>query len=254
MPAPGQFTEEFDRCVQQVMEQGHEKGSAIAICTTTFQKAGKQIHIGEAANVPTCYYMQGPVYYGGFSEGKHKVYGQAIHPMKTVHPDEDIPERVYLEEELRKAAETLTGKHFGLDHWRILPEPNVITKSYWKDGAVHFEGTVDDEIAELIKNNGLKGVSVEVDWMRPGGSLEWVNGVAPKNFELSNLHFLRYFNPGDPKAFVRVAEAHNRQYLLEHADKIFGDFEKKVDYLLRELAEVKREQRNFVRIHGYGGK
>ena len=44
-------TAEFESCIEQVMKQGHDKGSAFAICTESFKKAAKAIFVGEAEQI-----------------------------------------------------------------------------------------------------------------------------------------------------------------------------------------------------------
>jgi len=150
-----QHTPEFERCIEEVLAQGHEKGNAFAICTATFQRAGKPIFAGEAIS-PRCYYMIGELKHDFIQPGDNRVYGQAIHPMKTYHPNEFPEFRVYLEEELQKAAETLIGKPFGMDHLYLLPEPNHITKAWYADDAVNFEGIVNDNVKKMIENGEIK--------------------------------------------------------------------------------------------------
>jgi len=93
-------------------------------------------------------------------------------------------------------------------HIYLLDEPNRLTKSwYCKDeNGICFEGLVDDQIASQIRNKVFKGISIELNWLRPGGSVEFVNGVAAKNFELTSVHFLKRFPPGDPDAYVKLWE------------------------------------------------
>jgi len=136
-----------------------------------------------------------------------KVFGVAIHPKKLWHPEEGTY-HVYLEEELKKAAPTLAGKPFGIDHIQILPKPNVVERSWWDDqlGGVAFEGTVSPEIAERIKKGEFKGVSIELNWFKPGVMLEKVNGIAPRNFDFTAVHFMKNFPPADKETFVKVWE------------------------------------------------
>jgi hypothetical protein len=197
--ADKKHTEEFERCIEEVMAGGKEKGSAFAICTESFQSAGKPIWEGDK---PTCqlYYM-----FGEFTHqpGTNRVQGQALHPIKTYHPGEWPEVRVYLEEELRKSAETLTGKPFGVDHLYLLSEPNRVTRAWWENDAIHFEGEVDDNVRRMIENGEIKGVSVEYDW----DILQNMNGVAPKGLEFTSLHFLKHFQPGDQLTYAKVYEA-----------------------------------------------
>jgi hypothetical protein len=194
-----QHTDEFETCIEQVVKQGHGKDSAFAICTATFKRAGKPIYIGEAETQKLHLFSESVKIEG------HKVSGVAIHPKRIFHPEEGVT-HVYLKEELEKAAPTLVGKPFGIDHRFLLPPPNVITNAWYDLGqdGVAFEGFVDDEIAEQVSNRTFKGLSIELDWLRPGGRVEYTNGIAPRNFELTSVHLLKSFPPGDKDAFIKV--------------------------------------------------
>jgi len=196
-----QHTAEFESCIEQVMKQGHEKGSAFAICTATFQRAGKPIFVGEAETQKLHLFSESIKIEG------NKVSGVAIHPKRIFHPEEGL-EHVYLREELERAAPTLVGKPFGIDHMYILPPPNVITNAWYdaKQDGVAFEGIVNDSIAEQIRNKAFKGLSIELNWLKPDGKVEYVNGVAARNFELTSVHFLKRFPPGDKDAYIRLWE------------------------------------------------
>ncbi len=194
-----QHTDEFEACIEQVVKQGHGKDSAFAMCTATFKRAGKPIYIGEAETQKLHLFSESVKIEG------HKVSGVAIHPKRIFHPEEGVT-HVYLKEELEKAAPTLVGKPFGVDHRFLLPPPNVITNAWYDAGqdGVAFEGFVDDEIAEQVGNRAFKGLSIELDWLRPGGRVEYANGIAPRNFELTSAHLLKNFPPGDKDAFIKV--------------------------------------------------
>jgi len=196
-----QHTPEFEGCIQEVMKQGHHKGSAFAICTESFQRAGKPIFVGEAETQKLHLFSESIKIEG------NKVSGVAIHPKRIFHPEEGL-EHVYLREELERAAPTLVGKPFGIDHMYILPPPNVITNAWYdaKQDGVAFEGIVNDSIAEQIRNKAFKGLSIELNWLKPGGKVEYVNGVAARNFELTSVHFLKRFPPGDKDAYIRLWE------------------------------------------------
>lgn len=191
------------------MEQGHEKGSAFAICTDAFNKAGKPIYIGESERQKLHLFCE------SFKLEGNKVSGVAIHPMRIFHPEENMT-HVYLREELERASPTLAGKPFGIDHIYILPPPNLITKAWYCEDkrGVCFEGTVDDHIAQQIREKAFKGISIELNWLRPGGSVSYVNGVAARNFELTSLHLLKQFPPGDPEAFVKLWEQMKEQLVV----------------------------------------
>jgi len=193
-----QHTAEFEQCIADVMKQGHEKGSAFAICTATFEKAQKPIFLGES-EAPKLHLFSESIKLKG-----HKVSGVAIHPKRIFHPEENMT-HVYLREELQNAAPTLIGKPFGIDHMYVLPPPNLITNAWYdpKEDGVAFEGTVDDQIAEQIEDEAFKGISIELNWLKPGGKVEFQNGVAPRNFELTSVHLLRRFPPGDKDAYIK---------------------------------------------------
>ena len=91
-----QRTAEFESCVQKVMKQGHEKGSAFAICTDAFEKAGKPIYVGESETQKLHLFSESIKLEG------RKVSGVCIHPKRIFHPEEDLT-HVYLKEELERA-------------------------------------------------------------------------------------------------------------------------------------------------------
>jgi len=199
LPENKLHTAEFEKCVEQVMKQGHEKGSAFAICTATFQRAGKPIYETESGTQKLHLFAESIKIDG------NKVSGVAIHPKRIFHPEEGMT-HVYLREELERAAPTLVGKPFGIDHQYVLPPPNVVTNAWYdrKQDGVAFEGFVDNAVAEQIRNKAFKGLSIELDWLKPGGKVEYVNGVAPRNFELTSVHLLKKFPPGDKQAFISL--------------------------------------------------
>jgi hypothetical protein len=180
---------DFDACVTDIMKQNPDYDEETAKATCGKLKAQLEGKIPWQGTVKTV-------------EG-NKVVGQALHPIKTYHPGEWPELRVYLEEELKRSAETLSGKPFGVDHLSLLPEPNRITRAWWENDAINYEGEVDDTTAEMIRKGEIKGVSVEYDW----DILQNVNGVAPKGIEFTSLHFLKNFEPGDPSAYAQLLEA-----------------------------------------------
>jgi hypothetical protein len=225
-----QHTAEFESCIQRVMKQGHEKGSAFAICTDAFEKAGKPIYVGESETQKLHLFSESIKLEG------RKVSGVCIHPKRIFHPEEDMT-HVYLKEELEKAAPTLTGKPFGIDHLHILPPPNVITNSWYdsNENGVAYEGVVDDEIAQKIANKEFKGVSIELNWLRPGGKVEFMNGVAPRNFELTSVHLLRKFPPGDQDAYIRFWNAIMEQLVGVGPARAIDDRVSALESGLREM-------------------
>lgn len=129
------------------------------------------------------------------------IYGEAIHPIKTYHPNEWPNVRVYLEDELKRAAETLRGAPLLLDHTHLLN--GRVLDVWYEDGAVKYLAELNDEgILNMIRNGVIKHCSVEYDWR----SLEKVNGLAPKGIKFTGLALLKDFPPGDPQATVQVWE------------------------------------------------
>jgi len=225
-----QHTPEFEDCITRIMKQGHEKGSAFAICTDAFEKAQKPIFVGES-EVKKLHLFSESIKLEG-----RKVSGVCIHPKRIFHPEDDLT-HVYLKEELMKAAPTLTGKPFGIDHMYVLPPPNIITRSWYdsiEDG-VAYEGIVDDEIAKKITDKEFKGVSIEVSWLRPGGKVEFMNGVAPRNFELTSVHLLRRFPPGDSEAYIKFWNAITEQLVGVGSPRTIDDRVEALELGLKEI-------------------
>jgi len=129
------------------------------------------------------------------------IRGEALHPLKTVHPEEWPSVRVYLEEELQKAAHTLANKPLLLDHSMLID--GEVTGAQYEDGAIEYVAQVNDSrILGLIKDGAIKHCSVEFEWK----SLEHVNGVAPKGINFTGLSLLKNFAPGDPLSMVELFE------------------------------------------------
>ncbi len=225
-----QHTPEFEDCITRIMKQGHEKGNAFAICTDAFEKAKKPIFFGESEAQKLHLFSESIKLEG------RKVSGVCIHPKRIFHPEDDLT-HVYLKEELKKAAPTLAGKPFGIDHMYVLPPPNIITRSWYdptEDG-VAYEGTVDDEIAKEITDKEFKGVSIELSWLRPGGKVEFMNGVAPRNFELTSVHLLRRFPPGDREAYIKFWNAITEQLVGAGSPPTIDDRVKALESNFKEL-------------------
>ncbi len=129
------------------------------------------------------------------------IRGKALHPLRTVHPEEWPEVREYLEEELEKSAHTLAGKPLLLDHYQVL-QGKVLGAEY-EDGAIEYVAQLKDPgVMELVRNGAIKHCSVEFQWE----SLEQVNGVAPRGINFTGLSLLRLFQPGDPLTTVEVWE------------------------------------------------
>ena len=146
-------------------------------------------------------------------EGK-KVKGVAIHPMATYHPYEFPKVRIYLDDYLERAAPSAIGKPFLLDHTLSLAPENKITNAKWnrEKMCVEYEGEVSDDVAEMIQLGKIKGVSVGLDFTKPGGGMLVTDkGVIPYAFGFEEISFLKNLEPGDPQAWVKLAEAMETQ-------------------------------------------
>ena len=135
-------------------------------------------------------------------EGRYFVKGKAIHPCKTCHPNEWPEVRVYLEEELKTSAPSLSDKPITMDHSITLEAPNKILKSAWEDGAIEYLAEVSKDIYDLVKSGEIQHVSIEYDWR----ILEKLDGIAPRGLELTGLSLLRQMRPGDPMTSIEVWE------------------------------------------------
>jgi hypothetical protein len=200
--------QDFDACVSDFKAQGKDEDSAKKICGALQAKLGKESFSWVGDIKP--------------DEG-HLIKGTAIHPCKTVHPEEWPFTRVYLEEELQKAAHTLAGTPLSLDH--MFPLDGKVVAAEYEDGAIEFLGELNDPvILGWIKDGTIKHCSIDYDW----GSLVRLNGdVAPKDITFHGLALLKDLMPGDPATSVEVWEALARR--LKEAKNLSeqGDDEKK---------------------------
>jgi regulator of replication initiation timing len=185
--------QDFDACVSDFKAQGKDEESAKNICGALQAKLGKE-SFSWTGELET---------YKQAGEYKYYAKGKAIHPCKTVHPEEWPATRVYLEEELQKAAHTLSGMPLSLDH--LLPLDGKVVAVEYEDGAIEYvAGHNDDQIDTWVKDGTIKHCSVDYDW----GSLVRLNGdVAPKDITFYGLALLKDFMPGDPATNVEVWEA-----------------------------------------------
>jgi len=134
------------------------------------------------------------------------IRGKALHPMRTVHPEEWPEVREYLEEELQKSAHSLEGRPLILDHYK--PIRGKVLGAEYEDGAVEYVAELNDpDIMRQIVDGEIKHCSVEFEWK----SLEQVNGVAPRGINFTGLSLLRSFEPGDPLSTVEVWEGIAKQ-------------------------------------------
>lgn len=180
--------EDFNACIADMMRKGYDGESAKRICGSLKARLEGSPSILDG-NISVS------------ADGRNLIRGEALHPIKTFHPEEWPSVRVYLDEELAKATETLIGKPLLLDHAYLL-DGKVLDARY-EDGAIKYVAELNEpEIIEKIRDGRIRHVSVECDW----GSLERVNGVAPRNIEFTGLSLLERLAPGDPKASVSLWE------------------------------------------------
>jgi len=130
------------------------------------------------------------------------ISGKAIHPIKILHSEEWPTVRVYLEEELDKAASSLVGAPLLLDH--IYPLDGEVLEATYVDGAVDYVAELNDEqILRWVKDGTIEHCSIEYEW----DSLERVDGVAPRGITFTGLALLKDYEPGDPETTVKIWEA-----------------------------------------------
>ena len=135
------------------------------------------------------------------SDTKNLIHGKALHPIRTLHPQEWPTVRQYLEDELIRAARTLKDKPLLLDHTQ--PLNGKVVDAEYKDGAIEYIAQLNDkEILEMIRSGEIKHCSVEFEWR----TLENVNGVAPRGIYFTALSLLRNFQPGDQQTTVEIWE------------------------------------------------
>jgi hypothetical protein len=130
------------------------------------------------------------------------IRGKALHPIRTVHPQEWPQIREYLKEELEKSAHTLAGAPLVLDHQT--PINGRVLGAEYEDDAIEYVAQLDDKnIANQIEEGTIKHCSVEFEWQ----TLEKHNGHAPRGIKFTGLSLLKDYQPGDPKTTVELWEA-----------------------------------------------
>jgi len=168
-------------------------------------------------------------------EAHNLIHGKALHPIRTVHPEEWPEVREYLEEELGQSAHTLVGKPLVLNHHR--PLQGEVLNAEYNDGAIEYVAKLaDPEVFEEIAQGKIKHCSVEFEW----GSLERVNGFSPRNITFTGLSLLENFEPGDPLTTVEVWEAIIAKLKeVKHASAEPNEF---IFYLLQDPAAFLEER------------
>jgi len=179
-------------------------------------------------------------------EAHNLIHGKALHPIRTVHPEEWPEMREYLEEELRQSAPTLVGKPLVLDHHR--PLQGEVLNAEYKDGAIEYIAKLTDrEILDKIEQGKIKHCSVEFEW----GSLERVNGFSPRNITFTGLSLLENFEPGDPLTTVEVWEAIIAK--LREAKQVGAEPNEFIFYLVQDPATFLEERFNSIWIDQSNG-
>jgi len=178
---------DFNSCVLDIMKsQGKDEESAKRICGALQARLGKESFSWAGDIKP---------------EKANLIRGKAIHPISTVHPEEWPSVRVYLEEELQKAAHSLQGQPLLLDH--MYPVDGKVLGAEYEDGAIEYVAELNDvRVLDWVRDGTIKHCSVEYDW----SSLVKVNGVAPKGLQFTGLALLKNFQPGDAGSSVEVWE------------------------------------------------
>jgi hypothetical protein len=164
------------------------------------------------------------------------IRGKALHPLRTVHPEEWPEVREYLEEELQKAAHSLREKPLILDHYK--PIRGKVLGAEYEDGAIEYVAQLNDPtIMRQIVNGDIKHCSVEFEWK----TLENVNGVAPRGIVFTGLSLLKDFEPGDPLTTVEVWEAVIKQLKEAGIAKEQAEPQEFIFYQIRDPAAFLQE-------------
>jgi len=181
----------FEDCVRDFVSKGKSEERAKRICGALKARL-------EEESADRFFHWEGDV----TPQRGNLVRGKAIHPIKTFHPEEWPGVRVYLEEELMKAAGSLIGAPLLLDHAHPL-DGEVLEASY-VDGAVEYVAELrNEEVLGLVRDGTISHCSVEYEW----DNLERVDGVAPRGITFTGLSLLKEYEPGDMKTTVEVWEA-----------------------------------------------
>jgi hypothetical protein len=118
---------------------------------------------------------------------------------------------VWLEEELKAAAQSLIGQPIYLEHVDVANAVGKVTGAWWdpEQKAILYEGEIyDDEVANKIRAGLIQHVSIGADYE----VLEPVDGQIPRGLQFRELSLVAA--PGIPEANVQVLER-----LFERMDK-----------------------------------
>jgi len=206
---------DFDDCVRDFVSKGKDEESAKRICGALKKRLEKESFSWLGDIEP---------------HRKNLIRGKALHPIKTIHPEEWPSVRVYLEEELEQSAKTLVGAPLLLDH--MYPLDGRILDAKYEDGAIEYTAELNDKkTLESIGKGEIKHCSVEFVWNR----LDKVDGVAPRGIKFTGLSLLKNFEPGDPKSSVEVWEYIIKQ--LREAKKSGSEQAEPQEFILYQIRD-----------------
>jgi hypothetical protein len=220
-------TDRFERCIEQVMAQGHDKGSAFAICTASFQRAGEPIFeveqkvenfrwpgetqalTGELKERFT--WLRPLEYYR--REGSGRLYFVRALPVgKSRNPPK------YVMKEVERAARTLAGVPVTLNHESLeRPGKNVVLDAEFEDDAAEAVAYVEDpEINRLYDEGKIQHASIEGNYRY----VTPVDGIIPHGVFLTGLSFLTSdLQPGMEGTSVQLIEAFLEKFSAEDVHK-----------------------------------
>jgi len=254
LPEPNQDEEQdayIGRCTSFVFQENPElkekneddRKQVVAMCFSTWRKAKGIPEPKEGVGVTP---LKLHLFAEAFRFDGKRVSGVAIHPKKLWHPEEG-ESHLFLKEELKKSAPSLGGKPFGVDHLHLLPKPNLVEKAWYdeQENGVAFEGTVDNQIAQKIKEGAYKGLSIELNWFKDGVMMEKIGGaLAPRNFDFTSVHFMSMFPPADKETYVKVWEGITLPIVPApfdvQIDQLRQMFEERIRYLEGQVSALTR--------------
>ncbi|RLE38232.1 hypothetical protein DRJ17_04505 [Candidatus Woesearchaeota archaeon] len=127
-----------------------------------------------------------------------RIRGYAIHAGATRNWN------LYLETELKKAAQSLIGVPVYLEHVDVNNAVGKVVNAYWDEDerAIVFEAEIyDDEVADKIRAGVIKHVSIAADYEL----IDYLDGIrVPRNLRFCELSLVAV--PGDPHANIMVIE------------------------------------------------
>ncbi len=111
---------------------------------------------------------------------------------------------IFLEDELKAAAETLKGKPVYYEHVSADRAIGRVVDAWWDDdvrGIRYVADIWDEDAAEKIRRGLIQHVSIAADYQR----LDQVDGVVPRGLRFRELSLVAV--PGDPRTNIQVVES-----------------------------------------------